>query len=276
MMTNDKWEHQKPVDTREWYDFVALITDVAPGLHPGGREATRTLLQTLQLEASDHVLDVGCGPGATAILIAREIGARVTGIDISEAMIAKARGRAQQEGLAEKVRFQVGNVLDLEFSDGTFDAVVLESLLTVIPGDPADALAEITRVLCPGGHVGGNEAILESPVSPEFESLLAEHPATQRTFTPETLRKQFEETGLLEIEVEVVPASEAPSLDISSAFGELGLGGLLSFFLRSYPRLLRKLLSDRRFRKAQQIDEQVTKLGEEYMGYALIVGRKPG
>lgn len=275
-MAIDKRGHEKPVGTREWYDFVALVAGVAPGIHPGGQEATRTLLQMLHLGPSDHVLDVGCGPGATATLIAREIGARVTGIDISEAMVAKARERAQQEGLAERLHFQVGEVLDLEFSDGTFDAVVFESLLTVIPGDPADALAEMTRVLRPGGHIGGNEATLDPPVPPEFESLLAEHPATQRTFTPETLRKQFEEAGLLELEMEVVPASEAPSLDISSAFGELGLGSLLSFFLRSYPRLLQKLLFDRRFRRARQIDEQVTKLGEEYMGYALIVGRKPG
>ena len=84
----------KPVGTREWYDFVALVAGVVPGLHPGGKPATRALLEMIPLDASDHVLDTGCGPGATATLIAHETGARVTGVDLSEEMIARARKRA--------------------------------------------------------------------------------------------------------------------------------------------------------------------------------------
>jgi hypothetical protein len=103
---------------------------------------------------------------------------------------------------------------------------------------------------------------------------MVQHPAIQRTFTPETLREQFEAAGLHQIAMHIVPSSGVPSLDMSDIFHKLGLRGLLAFFFKTYPKLVRKLLFDARFRKAHQIDEQLTKLSQKYMGYALIVGEK--
>jgi cyclopropane fatty-acyl-phospholipid synthase-like methyltransferase len=105
MTTIDKVGSEKSVGTREWYDFVAMVADLKPAIHAGGEESTGTLLQMLQLRASDHVLDIGCGPGGTATRIVREVGAHVTGIDASEEMIAKASARARQEGLGDKLHF---------------------------------------------------------------------------------------------------------------------------------------------------------------------------
>jgi hypothetical protein len=56
----------------------------------------------------------------------------------------------------------------------------------------------------------------------------------------------------------------------------MGLRGFLSFMIRTYPRIMLRLLRDTRFREAARIDDQITKGGNRYMGYALIVGRKPG
>jgi hypothetical protein len=55
----------------------------------------------------------------------------------------------------------------------------------------------------------------------------------------------------------------------------MGLRGFLSFMIRTYPRIILKLLRDARFREASRIDSKITKYGKEYMGYALIVGHKP-
>ena len=88
----------KPVGTREWYDFVADLSDVVPIMHLGGRAATRRLLEMCRLDASSRVLDVGCGAGNTACDIAEQYGSRVQGIDISEAMTVKAEERARRRG----------------------------------------------------------------------------------------------------------------------------------------------------------------------------------
>lgn len=81
---------QKPVGTREWYEFIAPIADAGLTIHVGGEAATATLIEMLGLTDADHVLDVGTGPGVTATRIARDIGTRITGIDLSPTMIAKA------------------------------------------------------------------------------------------------------------------------------------------------------------------------------------------
>jgi hypothetical protein len=65
-------------------------------------------------------------------------------------------------------------------------------------------------------------------------------------------------------------------VDAPSALKEMGLRGLLSFMIRVYPKVLLKLLRDARFRKAAGIDGKITKRSKQYMGYTLIVGRKPG
>jgi SAM-dependent methyltransferase len=232
-------------------------------------------LQMLGLTAEDLILDVGSGPGSTAVLIAEGTGAQVSGIDLSPEMVAKARNRVGRMGLSERVDFRVGNVLALDFEDDRFDAVIFESLLTILPGDPGAALAEMVRVVKPGGLVAGNEATIDPGFLPELESLLEQHPAIQRAYTAKSLQKQFESAGLADIKIQEKKESQAPQLDLKGALQEIGCGGLLTFFLTAYPKLVWKLITDPRLRQAQQVDEQITKLSKQYMGYALIVGRKP-
>jgi ubiquinone/menaquinone biosynthesis C-methylase UbiE len=262
---------QKPVGTGEWYDFIGQLADALPGLHLGGQDATQALLDMCQLDATSRVLDVGCGSGNTACLIAEQYGSRVQGIDISEVMIAKAEERARRQGLRDTVEFRVGDVFQLPFEDDWFDVVIVESVLTPLPGDKKQALAEMVRVLRPGGRMGVNESTVDPSAPPEFLALFAEHPAIYGYFTPQTLRSLFEESGL-----QVTHMTEAKNVDTPSALKEMGLRGLLSFMMRVYPKILLKLLRDARFRKAGSIDDQITKQGKQYMGYALIVGQKPG
>jgi ubiquinone/menaquinone biosynthesis C-methylase UbiE len=270
-MSEKNKSSQKPVGTREWYDFIGLLGDALPGIHMGGQEATRALLDMCQLDATSQVLDVGCGPGNTACLIAEQYGSQVRGIDISEVMIAKAIERARRRGLLDMVEFRVADAFQLPFEEEQFDAVIVESVLTPLPGDKALALAEMARVVRPGGRIGVNESTVDPSAPPELLALFEEHPAIYGYFTPRTLRSLLEESGL-----QVLQTTEINNVDAPSALKELGLGGLLSFMIRGYPKILLKLLRDARFRRAAGIDDKITKRSKQYMGYTLIVGQKPG
>ncbi len=99
-----------------------------------------------------HVLDAGCGPGTITLGLARRVApGHVTGIDTEDLQFANARERAQCEGL--DIEFRKASVYELPFQDGFFDAVFSHALLEHL-SDPDGALAEMRRVLKPGGFVG--------------------------------------------------------------------------------------------------------------------------
>ncbi len=94
-------------------------------------------------------LDVGCGNGAfTEMLVERCAPASVQGIDPSEAQLAYARSRPA----ARVAKFRLGDAMALPFLDDTFDAAVMSLVIFFVP-DPAKGVAEMARVVCPGGAV---------------------------------------------------------------------------------------------------------------------------
>lgn len=96
-------------------------------------------------------LDVGCGTGEiTARLAEKFQQATFTGVDLEEAHLARARKRCASFG--SRVRFETGDALALPFPDATFDLVVCRHLIQAVP-DAARVLAEIRRVLRPGGRI---------------------------------------------------------------------------------------------------------------------------
>ena len=95
-------------------------------------------------------LDVGCGNGAsTTMLVERCAPARVDGIDPSEEQLAYAREHAPA---GTTPTYRVGDAMDLPFGDGTFDAAVMALVIFFVP-DPARGVAEMARVVRPGGSV---------------------------------------------------------------------------------------------------------------------------
>lgn len=96
-------------------------------------------------------LDVGCGTGEiTARLAEKFQQATLTGVDLEEAHLARARVRCASFG--SRVRFEKGDALALPFAGATFDLVVCRHLIQAVP-DAARVLAEIHRVLRPGGRI---------------------------------------------------------------------------------------------------------------------------
>lgn len=120
---------------------------VASAGHATGDDLER-LLAWGRAVGPRHVLDVATGGGHTALAFAR-IAARVTACDLTEAMLAAARGLAGERG-AGNVRFVAADVAVLPFPDATFDAVTCR----IAPhhfADVAAAVREVRRVLRPGG-----------------------------------------------------------------------------------------------------------------------------
>jgi ubiquinone/menaquinone biosynthesis C-methylase UbiE len=94
-------------------------------------------------------IDIGCGSGAfTQLLVERCAPAEVQGIDRSEGQLAFARTRPAA-GVAE---FRQGDAMALPFAENSFDVAVMALLIFFVP-DPAKAVAEMVRVVAPGGTV---------------------------------------------------------------------------------------------------------------------------
>lgn len=127
---------------------------------------TRKVTATLGLQPGERVLDAGCGPGETAIHMAREYGAEVVGVTISNFEVEKATSRAEAAGMHERVRFQYGDYMDLPFADGSFDAALALESLQNAP-DIDKVLGELVRVLRPGGRLTLSDFSLESDAEPE-------------------------------------------------------------------------------------------------------------
>lgn len=100
-----------------------------------------------------QVLEVGCGPGRLSIRLSEEFRLDVTGLDLDPAMIDRARANARQANGhdGDAPSFVVGDVASLSFPDGSFDLVV-STLSMHHWEDPSEGLAEIARVLRPGGR----------------------------------------------------------------------------------------------------------------------------
>ena len=114
------------------------------------RDAT---LEILNPRPGERVLDIGSGPGFLAAGIASRVGeaGAVSGIDLSEPMIAYASGLAAAPGAAP-MTFALGDATALGYPDQSFDAVVSTQVYEYVP-DIDTALAEVHRVLVPGGRV---------------------------------------------------------------------------------------------------------------------------
>jgi ubiquinone/menaquinone biosynthesis C-methylase UbiE len=115
------------------------------------RESGAALVDTIGVDRSLKVLDLGCGDGTTALPEAR-LGADVLGVDIAANLVAAAQRRAQAEGLAN-VRFQEGDATNLQdLHDNTFDLVVSIFGAMFAPR-PFDVAKEMVRVTKPGGRI---------------------------------------------------------------------------------------------------------------------------
>ncbi|WP_105384014.1 class I SAM-dependent methyltransferase [Neorhizobium alkalisoli] len=157
-------EHQRKVYQR----WAPIYDRVYRGLL---RDSHRTVAK-LAAEAGSDILEVGVGTGLMLSYYPKQC--RVTGVDLSEPMIAEARKKVARDGLDHVVALHVMDAHRLEFADSSFDAVCLPFVVTLIP-DPEWALDECARVLRPGGEIiiasklgdgRGIQGVIEEAVAP--------------------------------------------------------------------------------------------------------------
>ena len=121
---------------------------------PGWGRVVDHSLELLRLQPGDAVLDIGCGPGILAVRAAEQVapGGSVTGVDISEGMLDVAREKAALHGVGETVSFQLGDMHELPFPDGRFDAIACSYAMFFARSVTAVG-RELWRVLAPGGRL---------------------------------------------------------------------------------------------------------------------------
>jgi ubiquinone/menaquinone biosynthesis C-methylase UbiE len=172
----------------------AVPFSTAPAIRDA--EALALLVQFAGAGPDDETLDVACGPGLVVCACAKVV-RRATGIDVTPAMIERARAHAAEEGV-ENVAWQVGDVLPLPYPDATFSLVTSRFAFHHFP-DPGAVLTEMARVCRPGGRV----LVVDLTASPEPAKADAfnrmerlRDPSHTRALTLAELRALFPAAGL--------------------------------------------------------------------------------
>jgi arsenite methyltransferase len=117
-----------------------------------------------ELITGERVVDVGCGAGIDSLIAAKKVGpeGRVIGVDMTPAMLEKARQAANETGLAN-VEFREGYAEALPVGEGWADVVISNGVLNLMP-DKAAVLEEMSRVLKPGGRLQIGDILVQKAV----------------------------------------------------------------------------------------------------------------
>lgn len=182
-----------------------LKAHLAEGILPGrfgswlnsylNRPSYRLMAAALDLEPEDALLDVACGWGEFLVVYGTQA-RRVAGIDVSEEKATLARARLADRiasGTAEVVR---GDAATLPWEEGTFSAVVCMDAFTFFP-DPERVLAEVLRVLRPGGRML-MEIGMKWPDGPPKHMI---HPASRIAGDEDAVRRIVQDAGFGEISI---------------------------------------------------------------------------
>ena len=141
-------------------------------MHPGGLALTGKLASLLNLASDDQVLDVGSGYGATAVHLARAVGCRIVGITLEEQGGVVGCELARQHRVADHVMLLRGELGQASLLNGSFDALVMECVLSIL--ENKEAAIRLCRVLLrPGGRLGLTDVTVSGTLPPELDGLLS-------------------------------------------------------------------------------------------------------
>ncbi|HMK53403.1 MAG TPA: class I SAM-dependent methyltransferase [Methanobacteriaceae archaeon] len=244
------------------YGYFEIQARIGITKHMGGLEATRKLLKLCQVDESDHVLVVGSGNGVSAIKIHQFTGCKVTGIDISEEMIKRAREKQSE------IEFLVGDAENLNFPDKTFDVVISESVTGFT--NKVLSIPEYYRVLKSGGYLGLNEVTWmfspSSEIKDYYQDVMGIEPESQEEWL-----SILEKVGFKEVSSSIYAISQwkqfMDDLELQS-----------TDFFRIWRRFFKLYLKEEEYRKSvHQMAWEALHIPRgftRYFGYGLYVGKK--
>lgn len=147
----------KPIPER--YDILAELLSFWQN-----RRWRRCMLDHVVGSSPGLVLDVACGPAGVSRALARRTSARIVGVDLSEDMLTQGARNVERAGLTDRIALSLGRGEQLPFADATFDALTFTYLLRYV-ADPKAAIAELARVVKPGGAIASLEfAVPQNPI----------------------------------------------------------------------------------------------------------------
>ncbi len=183
------------------HNFLARLGKTR--LRPGGKLATDWLIANGDFNANKKVLEVACNMCTTAIQIAKHYGCHITGVDLDEEALEKARDNIKESKLENLIQVQRANATKLPFEDNSFDIVINEAMLTMLPIEAKDkAIREYFRVLKPGGFLLTHDVMLQQEDAEQV--LLSLREAINVSVTPLTKdgwKNTFHQCGFRNVDV---------------------------------------------------------------------------
>ncbi len=154
------------------YELPVVETLLGASFHPGGAKLTRQLASASLVSPESVVLDVACGNGNSARIVAADFGATVFGCDYSIRNLRRATICSRAAALQSKTKFVVADAERLPFAAESFDVSLCECSLCLFENMDA-ALQQLRTVLRPGGRIGISDFFLNAPVPDSLDGLLA-------------------------------------------------------------------------------------------------------
>ena len=154
------------------YSHPAARWLLGDSFHPGGLVLTSHVARLIGLGPTSRILDAGSGRGATAVHLAKTLGCQVVGVTLEEEGVVAGQYLARREGVEDRVVFLQGDIQEAELEEESFDAVLMECVLSILP-DKEGALRRLWGLLRPGGQLGLTDVTVSGALPLALQGILA-------------------------------------------------------------------------------------------------------
>lgn len=224
-LTNEEIKQLDP------YQFMAELGKQV--IHPGGKQSTKEVYAMAKLNNDQHVLDIGCGVGTTAIDMVKKFGCTVIASDIDQNMLDKATENVNRAGLSDKIKIVNADIQQMPFAQNEFDTVIVEAVTMFV--NRKKAIEEIFRVCKNGGKVVEHEFIWRKKPTTEARRIFEGEVCPGIKFdTAEDWVQIFKENGFKN---ENFVTGSFVMMSPSGFLNDEGIGGTFRLMAKTFSRI---------------------------------------